>query len=371
MATPSIFIRTRHWLSKLPYTDHVEQQQATLIQTLLLAVGLLSFVGAFVALLAPIPLAEALVVMAIVWMGVPIAVGGIWLLHQRYFGYAILLTCIGLILLLTFLLITTGARDGGAVLFGLALPIVLAGLLANWRTMALMIGLSGACILLAMILERLQMPLVGIAAPRGENIGGILGGFIVIAIILGTLVLRFGQALRGALHTAQQHTQALEQFQAALETTIAERTEELRTALFEVQLRAESQAHLLDENAQQRSTIQELSVPVLPVSATTMVVPLVGAMDAQRLHILQERTLHAVEQSRVRRIVLDVSAVPLIDSHVAKGLVDVTREVRLLGAEAVLVGIRPEVAQALVVLGVDLQALRTYRDLEAALSHEH
>lgn len=364
---PPIFTRARHWLRNLPYTDPITKHQAALIQTLLLAVIVISFTGSFVTLLAPVPFIDALVVMAIVWLNAPLSLVAIWFLHRGLFSRAILLTCVGLILLLSFLLITTGSRDGGALLFGFALPIVLAGLLASWRTMTMAIGLSSAGIIVTMILERLNMPLVGIAAPRGENIGGIVGGFVVIAIILGVFVLRFGHALRNALQEAQQHARKLEQLQAGLEISIAERTAELRSALAEVEARSAAQARLLDENTQQRSTIQELSMPVLPVSAATLVMPLVGAMDSRRLQMLQERALHAVERSTARRLLLDVSAVPLVDSQVARGLLDVVSQVRLLGAEAVLIGIRPEVAQALVALGIDLYGVRTYRDLEAAL----
>lgn len=367
---PSRPLTDSTWFNWLPYTDSITHRQAMLIRTLRIAVSVISFFGAFVTFLAPLPFTNALVIVGVVWANIPVTMAGLWLLYRGRFQAALLLTCIGLIAMLSFLLITTGSRDGGALLFGFALPIVLAGLLADRRVLALIIGLSGAGITLTILLERTSLPLIGIAAPQGENLGGILGGFLVIALILGVFVSRFGQALRTALQEAQQRTQTLELLQAAQEQTIAERTVALSTALTEVQARAATQAQLLDENAQQRSIIQELSVPVLPISHTTMVIPLVGALDTQRLLVLQERALYAIQGSRVRRLLLDVSAVPLIDSQVAQGLLDVTRQVRLLGAEAILVGIRPEVAQALVALGVDLQAMRTYRDLEAALHYD-
>lgn len=369
-SNPSPIVRTWRRLSALPYANAIELRQAALVQTLLVAVLLLSSGGSFIALLAPIPLAEALAVMAIVWLGVPIAGAGLWLLRGGRLRAATLLTCLGLVLLLSFLLIATGARDGGAVLFGFALPIVLAGLLAGPRTLGLVTALSGGGILLAMVLERLRMPLVGIAAPRGENIAGILGGFLVIAAILGVFVLRFGQALRAALDEAQRRAQKLEEAQGSLERAVAARTFELRAALDDVQARAADQARLLEENRAQRSAIQALSVPVLPVSATTLVMPLVGTLDTERLLMLQERALHALERSSARRILLDLSAVPLVDTRVARGLLAVVAEARLLGAEAILVGIRPEVAEALVALDVGLVGVRTYRDLEAALLAE-
>jgi len=190
---------------------------------------------------------------------------------------------------------------------------------------------------------------------------------VVVAIVLGIFTIRFGQTLRVALHESQQRNQRLEELQATLETRIAERTQELQQALAEVEARSAAQERLLEENRQQRAIIQGLSVPVLPVSADTLIVPLVGALDTERLQTLQSRALHALERSTAQRLILDISGVPLVDSQVAQGLLAVVQQARLLGAEAVLVGIRPEVAQALVGIGVDLRRMRTYRDLEAAL----
>lgn len=365
-----MFISLQRRLGDLPFADPVMRQQASLIQTMLLTIALVSFGGAFVTLLAPISITEAIVVIAIVWLGVPITGVGIWVLRRGHFRAAVLLTCAGLILLLSFLLVTTGVQGGGALLFGFALPIVLAGLLAGRATLIAMIGCSAGSILLTILLERTTMPLIGMAAPRGENIGGILGGFVVIATILGVFVARFGHALRGALDEAQQREQRLESFQKELEGRVEERTSELQTALREVEARAETQARLLEENERQRAIIQELSVPILPVSANTLVVPVVGNLDDRRMLILQERLLHAIARSTIQRAIIDISGIPLVDSRVAQGILDVVRQTRLLGAETVLVGVRPEVAQALVTLGVDLHAMHTFRDLEAALRHE-
>ncbi len=357
-----------HIIKQLPYASPIEHRQAVLVQTLLLALLALTFLGGFIPLFTPLAFNQALTVLVIVWLGIPIALAGIWLLHIGRFTTATLLTCVGLILLLSLLLIATGAEHGGAVIFGYALPIVLAGLVADRRLMLLSIGLSGMGIALAIGLERLELPLVGIAAPRGENSIGILGGFLVIAIILGVFVIRLGEVLRAALADARQYTEELEQIQASLEDSVTARTTELRTALAEIQSRAEAQARLLDENTAQRTALRTLSVPVLPVGDATLVVPLVGALDSLRLQTLQTRVLYELERSGARRLLIDINAVPLVDNQVAHGLLDLVAQVRLLGAEAALIGIRPEVAQALVALGDGLLTVQTYRDLEAAIS---
>jgi rsbT co-antagonist protein RsbR len=159
----------------------------------------------------------------------------------------------------------------------------------------------------------------------------------------------------------------LEAARASLEVEVAARTAELQAALCDLEVRAAEQARLLDENDQQRAVIRDLSVPVLPVSSTTLVMPLIGALDSARLQQVQEQALQAIERGAARRLVLDITGVPLVDSQVAQGLLAVMQAARLLGAEAVLVGVRPEVAQAVVGLGLTLPGLRTYADLQTAL----
>lgn len=355
------------WLAALPYTDPTVYRQASLLQAMLLGVAVLAFVGAFVTLLAPVPQTVAWIVVGIIWTSVPIQAAGIALVRRGRLATGLVLGCIGLLLVPSAVLLTTGVRSSGALLLSFALPIALAGLMGTRRLVIVMIVLSSIIVAATSVLENLRVPFVGIAASREGNIGGDVGGFIVNAVVLGLFTALFGQTLRIALQEAKERNQRLEELQASLEVRIAERTAELQAALAEVRDRAAAQERLLEENRQQRAVIQGLSVPVLPVSADTLIIPLVGALDSERLNVLQDRALHALERSTARRLILDISGVPLVDQQVAQGLLDVVRQTRLLGAETVLVGIRPEVAQALVGIGVDLRRMRTYRDLEAAL----
>jgi rsbT co-antagonist protein RsbR len=336
---------------------------------MLSGVAVLALLGSFVTLLAPVPLTVALIVVGIIWAVVPIQAVGIVLVRRGRFAAGLAFGCIGLLLITSVLLLTTGVRSGGAALLTFALPITLAGLMGTRRMLIVTIVLSSVVVAITIVLETLRVPFVGIAASREGNIGA-LGGFIVIAALLGIFTTLFGQTLRTALEEAKERNQRLEEFQATLEVKIAERTGELQAALAEVRDRAAAQARLLEENRQQRTIIQGLSVPVLPVSADTLIIPLVGALDGERLNLLQSQALRALECSPAQRLILDISGVPLVDQQVAQGLLDVVRQARLLGAETVLVGIRPEVAQALVEIGVNLGQMRTCRDLEAAL-HSH
>jgi rsbT co-antagonist protein RsbR len=120
---------------------------------------------------------------------------------------------------------------------------------------------------------------------------------------------------------------------------------------------------------QQHLTIREMSVPVLPVRSSTLVMPLIGALDSTRLALMQAQALQAIKRSRTRQLILDITGVPVIDTQVALGLTQLVQAAQLLGANVDIVGIRPEVAQTLVGLDVELRAMRTFSNLQAALDH--
>ena len=119
----------------------------------------------------------------------------------------------------------------------------------------------------------------------------------------------------------------------------------------------------------QRNVIREMSVPVLPVSPHTLVMPLIGALDTERLVLVQGQALQALEQAAVRTLILDVTGVPVVDNHVAQGLLQVVQAARLLGAQVILVGIRPEVAQSLVGLGAQLTGITTRVSLQDGIAY--
>lgn len=98
-------------------------------------------------------------------------------------------------------------------------------------------------------------------------------------------------------------TSRLRDLLADLEKRVADRTAALEGALDEVRNRALEQERLLTENSSQRETIRGLSVPVLPISTHTLVMPLVGELDSARLHTVQEQALRALERSRARHLV--------------------------------------------------------------------
>jgi rsbT co-antagonist protein RsbR len=229
-------------------------------------------------------------------------------------------------------------------------------------------------------LESLSPPLAGFfaAVPNangeitsplaGQFVELTVGFFVGVTILLTVLLDRFGGALRDALATSLEREDELKNIRASLEQTISERTAALQAALSDVQARAEEQARLIEENEYQRATIKDLTVPVIPISADTLVMPLVGALDSTRLRQLQEQSLQALERTSARTLVFDITGVPVVDTQVAQGLLMTVRAARLLGAHVILVGIRPEVAQAIVGLGLDLSDVSTFSDLQSALN---
>src|SRR5262249_24706326 len=119
---------------------------------------------------------------------------------------------------------------------------------------------------------------------------------------------------------------------------------------------------------QQQEIIREMSVPVLPLLASTLVMPLVGALDTTRLALMQEQALQALEQTSARQLILDITGVPVVDTRVALGLTQLVQAARLLGTRVSIVGIRPEVAQALVGLGIELSEIKTFSTLQLGVA---
>lgn len=115
--------------------------------------------------------------------------------------------------------------------------------------------------------------------------------------------------------------------------------------------------------------LEELSTPLIPISANAIVMPLIGAIDSARAQRLLETMLHGVGQHHASIALLDITGVPLVDTQVANALLSAAQAVQLLGAQVVLTGIRPEVAQTLVGLGVDLTAIVTRATLQDGIAY--
>jgi rsbT co-antagonist protein RsbR len=108
-------------------------------------------------------------------------------------------------------------------------------------------------------------------------------------------------------------------------------------------------------------------VPVVQVWEGVLLVPLIGTLDSQRTQQLMERLLHRVTETSSPVALLDITGVPAIDSQTAQHLIETVAAVRLLGADVILTGVRPSIAQTLVHLGIDLSNVITRASLAAGL----
>jgi rsbT co-antagonist protein RsbR len=365
----------RRWLDAPTITNPVERGQAAALQIMLLLIagfGVLLVILLVAGMLVPAS-GEADIAFVLGSLGLVAALllcvlGAMFLLRRGRFQAAVTLVAVAFTLLHN-ITVFSSALANSDVLLVYMLPLTLAGLLSSRRALPAVLALAvGGVWLTALTAPTAPLPSAGVLeAGAPSTLVGTAFNFTLITGIVGGFFFVFGNVLADALARALAREGELDELRRGLEQTIGERTADLRKALAEVEARAEAQAQLRREAEEQRALVRGMSVPVLPVSDGTLVVPLVGDLDTQRLADLQAQTLAAVERSGARRIVLDITGVPIVDTQVAKGLVQAVLALRLLGAEASLVGIRPEVAQTLVGLGVGLGDLATYRDLETAL----
>jgi rsbT co-antagonist protein RsbR len=118
----------------------------------------------------------------------------------------------------------------------------------------------------------------------------------------------------------------------------------------------------------QAQMLAELSTPLIPINDAVMVMPLIGAMDSGRAQQVLETLLNGIAGSHADIVILDITGVPIVDTQVANALIHAAQAVKLLGAQVILTGIRPEVAQTLVGLGVDLRNLITHSTLQSGIA---
>jgi rsbT co-antagonist protein RsbR len=117
----------------------------------------------------------------------------------------------------------------------------------------------------------------------------------------------------------------------------------------------------------QRDEILELSTPVIEVWDKVLALPIIGTLDSNRAAILTESLLQRISDEQAAVIILDISGVPTIDTLVAHHLLRTVQAATLMGAVSILSGVRPETAQAMVHLGIDLGHLRSRNTLRDAL----
>ena len=146
-----------------------------------------------------------------------------------------------------------------------------------------------------------------------------------------------------------------------LAAIVRDMTEHIR----DQQERLALQAQIIDA---QGATLRELSTPVIPLTDQIVAMPLIGRIDSVRAQQIMEALLAGVAAKRATTVILDITGIPVVDTHVAGMLVRAVQAVTLLGTQALLTGMRPEVAQTLVGLGVDLKGITTCATIQSGIA---
>lgn len=111
--------------------------------------------------------------------------------------------------------------------------------------------------------------------------------------------------------------------------------------------------------AHQRATIAELETPVIQVWEGVLALPLIGTLDTARAQTMNEHLLERIVETGSEVVILDITGVPVVDTAVARHLLETVSASRLLGCEVLLVGLSSHTAMTLVQLGLDLQGVTT------------
>lgn len=117
----------------------------------------------------------------------------------------------------------------------------------------------------------------------------------------------------------------------------------------------------------QRMALQELSAPLIPVLEGITVMPLIGTIDTERAKQIMENLLVGAVKHRSEVVLIDITGVPVVDTMVAHHIIQAAEAVRLVGAKCMLCGIRPEIAQTIVNLGINLNEVVTKNTLKKGI----
>ncbi|NBE94862.1 STAS domain-containing protein [Nonomuraea sp. KC401] len=136
--------------------------------------------------------------------------------------------------------------------------------------------------------------------------------------------------------------------------------------LFTFEAYAEAREKIIMDQAEQ---LLELSTPVVKLWDGILAVPLIGTLDSARTQVVMEKLLEALVETGAEHAVIDITGVPAVDTQVAQHLLKTVFAARLMGAECVISGIRPQIAHTIVTLGIEFGDIVTKTSLADALAH--
>lgn len=120
--------------------------------------------------------------------------------------------------------------------------------------------------------------------------------------------------------------------------------------------------------SRQQEELLELSTPVVKLWDGILALPMIGTLDSQRTQIAMESLLQRIVETGSEIAIIDITGVPTVDTLVAQHLLKTVTAIRLMGADAIISGVRPQIAQTIVHLGLDLQGIATKSNLADALA---
>ena len=120
--------------------------------------------------------------------------------------------------------------------------------------------------------------------------------------------------------------------------------------------------------ARQQQELLELSTPVVKLWDGVLAVPMIGTLDSGRTQLVMETLLQRIVETGSALAIIDITGVPTVDTLVAQHLLKTVTAIRLMGADAIISGIRPQIAQTIVHLGIDLEGITTKATLADALA---
>jgi rsbT co-antagonist protein RsbR len=118
----------------------------------------------------------------------------------------------------------------------------------------------------------------------------------------------------------------------------------------------------------QQQELLELSTPVVSLWEGVLAVPMIGALDSNRTQLVMESLLQRIVETGSEIAIMDITGVPTVDTLVAQHLVKTVTAIRLMGADCIISGVRPQIAQTIVHLGIDLKGITTKASLADALA---
>jgi len=357
----------QRWFIAVPYSDPLSQRLAFMFQTLLFMVIIGGIVDVGMLLIANSSQPSGVVVSVFLVIFELGAIAALVMLRRGMMQRMILLVLVVFGVIASVVLVLFGLQQHSLLLFMWMLPIVLVGTLLDRKWLVISTVCGMAIVLILSSAEQYQFWWVN-RIDIQTNSADILRFFTILLIIVVFAIEQLSDSFHKVMQLYKQRSVELTKIHEDLERLVAERNENLFDALQASQQRALQLRNAMKEIEQQRQLIHSLEVPIIPISSTTVVMPLIGSLDEKRFLQIREQALRAIERSSVKQLVLDITGVPLVDDVMTRGLIEIVQATDLLGVETVLVGIRPEVAYSIVQLQGDFPHLRTASTLQAFLS---